>query len=152
MFKILLLATLFFSPLMAAEAPTKPRIVIEAPAESEPELQYNVKDKITNMLFSLGIIVTAVFGVTYALKKITRKRLDVINEKSSIKLLEKRTLAPKTHLYVIEAHNKTLLIGESPDGLVMLSELSPGFEEANPTQVPLSFTQVLKKKFEDLKA
>ncbi len=154
MFKILVLSSLFLSPLLAQEAPQKPRIVIEVPPtiENETDIQYNIKDKITNMLFSLGVIVVAVITVTYALKKITRKRLEAVNANSSIKVLEKRTLAPKTHLYVIEAHNKTLLIGESPEGLVTLSELSPGFEEAPVGQVPLSFTQVLKNKFENIKS
>lgn len=154
MFKTLLLTSLFLSPLLAQEASQKPRIIIEEahPIENGTDVQYNIKDKITNMLFSLGVIIVAVGALIYALKKLTRKRLESINAISSIKVLEKRTLTSKTHLYVIEAYNKTLLIGESPEGLVTLSELSPGLEDLPTGPAPLSFTQVLKKKFENIKS
>lgn len=153
MLKILTVSFLFLSPLLAEQAPLKPSVIIETPAplENQTDEQYNLKDKISSMLFSLGVIVVSVIAVTFILKRLGRKRLSAANSQSSIKVLEKRALNQKTFLYIVEAHNKTLLIGESPDGLTFLSELSPGHEEPLLEQAPLSFTQVLKRKFENLR-
>lgn len=139
---------------MAQETPIKPQIIIETPEviESPAEEQYKLKDKITSMLFSLGVIVVSIFVLTFIIKKLNRKRIDAANAGSAIKILERRAINPKTFLYVVEVHNKTLLIGESPDGLVTLGELSPGTEELPLQQAPLSFTQILKKKFDNLKS
>ena len=152
MTKALALLLLACSPLVA-DAPTKPKVVIEGVAveESVSAEQYNLQSKITSMLFSLGAIIVSVMIVTFVLKKLARKRLSAANVGSSIKIVEKRSLNPKTALYVVEAYNKTLLIGESAAGLVALGELDHLPEELSQEPAPLSFTQILKKKFEELK-
>lgn len=153
MTKALALLLLACAPLVAVETPVKPQVVIEGVTvqESDSEQQYNLQSKITSMLFSLGAVIVSVMIVTFVLKKLARKRLSAANSGSSIKIVEKRSLTPKTALYVVEAYNKTLLIGESPAGLVALGDLDHPPAEVSNEPAPLSFTQILKRKFKDLK-
>lgn len=137
---------------MADEAVPKPQIILEVPDVDPAPEEYNLQGKIYNMVFSLGALIVGVMVVTFVIKKLTQKRREAANAAGSIKILEKRAINPKTYLYVVEVHNKTMLIGESGAGLVSLGELTPEEVVASPDPAPLSFTHILKRKFEELKS
>ncbi len=65
------------------------------------------------MLFWLVVLVGFFFITIYMFKRLSRSRLDSINQHNIIKILEKRALSPKTVLYLVEYENKKILIGES---------------------------------------
>jgi len=75
-----------------------------------------------NMLFTLGLIVFALLALNWVLKRMTNSRMQQENTLSDIKILERRSLTPRTAIYVVEIKNKTIAIAESHNGLVKLSE------------------------------
>ena len=145
---------LFSLPLQADEPlPTPPKIVIEEPAkELVQEETFNVQDKVYRIVLTLGGLIFVIFLISFFFKKLARQRLDSANSSSGIKILERRALSPKTMLYIIRAYDKTILIGDASGELVTLAELTPENESPPPEEgAPLSFTEVLKKKFNEIK-
>ncbi|NGX41915.1 MAG: hypothetical protein K940chlam7_00189 [Chlamydiae bacterium] len=75
-----------------------------------------------NMLFYLvGIIAFIVFFM-WILKRMLTTRMQQVNETSSIKILERRSLTPKTTVYILTFFGKTVAITESTNGVTLLSE------------------------------
>jgi flagellar biogenesis protein FliO len=65
------------------------------------------------MFMSLGLIIALLLGTYYLLRKLIRIKLEKANADSSIRILEKRMLSPKTMLYLIELEGKQVLLAES---------------------------------------
>lgn len=82
------------------------------------------KGKFFNMLFILGLIIGFMILASFMLKKMMHSRVVQINEASLIKVLETRSLSPRTTLYVLEIQGKNLLVAESPTGTSLLTNLS----------------------------
>lgn len=76
------------------------------------------------MLFVLGFIVSLIFAIAWFMKKMVHTRLMQENASSSLKILDKRSLSPKSMLYIIEAEGKQIILGESVNGITKLSEKS----------------------------
>ncbi len=74
-----------------------------------------------NMLFSLGLIVALIFIASWFLKRMMNTRLQQINESSEIKIIDRRSITPKTIVYLLEVKGKGLVVGESTHGLSLLS-------------------------------
>jgi flagellar biogenesis protein FliO len=72
------------------------------------------------MLLMLGILISIVMFTSWFLKRMLHSRVEQINAASTIKVLEKRSLSQKTHLYLIEHEGKSLLIAETPTHVVPL--------------------------------
>lgn len=73
------------------------------------------------MLITLSIIVSMIFIMTWFLKKILNTRIQQLNTSSNIKILERRSLTPKTTIYLLEIEGKGFIVAESTNGLVSLS-------------------------------
>lgn len=65
------------------------------------------------MLISLVVLVALLFLSYWFLRRIIHNRLQKGGSQSSIHILEKRMISPKTMLYFIEVENKKILIAES---------------------------------------
>ncbi len=65
------------------------------------------------MLLVLGLMVLLMIITFAAFRKIMKSRVQFINNNKSIKILERRTLSPKSALYLIEVNNEKVLISES---------------------------------------
>jgi len=70
--------------------------------------------------------------------------------KGKIRVLDRCVLEPRRSLYLVEVHDKTLLIGCGEGGIRTLSEVAPGPAEATPGEVepktgPVRFIDVLRK-------
>lgn len=74
-----------------------------------------------NMLASLGLIIAFIFIVSWFLKKFLNTRLQQMNNTSAIKIIEKRSLTPKSAVYLLEINDKSLIIAESANGVTLLS-------------------------------
>jgi flagellar biogenesis protein FliO len=120
--------------LNAAEAP-KTEIAAQAEKEESLPLQFIEELKLAeekgdsrffqeflNMLFYLGIIVLFIFIFMWVLKRLMNVRVEQINQTSAIKILERRSLTPKTTVYVLEVLGKAIAIADSVDGVTFLSE------------------------------
>lgn len=109
-----------------------------------------------NMLVTLLFVLALVFASIWFLKRVMRSRLNQLNRSTGIKVLERRSLAPKSSLYLISILGKGVVIAESPAGIQLITELPVDLnveeallekQESLPTS---SFTSVLQKKMKQM--
>lgn len=77
-----------------------------------------------NMLTTLGLIVGALFFISWFLKRMVNTRIQQGNAASLIKIVEQRALSSRSSLYVVEVNNKQIVIGETAAGITLLGERS----------------------------
>ncbi|WP_201456824.1 FliO/MopB family protein [Chlamydia sp. 17-3921] len=86
----------------------------------------NMKIEIIKMLLSLTFLLV-VFGIgAWTFKKFVKSRGQGCSYSSIIKILDKRSLTPKTNIYLIQVANKILVIAENSEKTTLLSEFPPG--------------------------
>jgi len=92
------------------------------------------------LLAAVGIIVVIMMLV----KKIATKRLE---NRTTINLnvITKITLQPKTHLFVVRAANKLLVLGVTDNSINILTELEPDLEKTI-TDRPTDATDIILNK------
>ncbi len=88
-----------------------------------PQETHNFASEFTQMLSVLGMMIGALLLVAWVLKRIMNTRIQQINETSTIRILERRHLAPKSAIYLVEVEGKKIVIAESPAGIHPLTEL-----------------------------
>lgn len=115
----------FALPIMAETAELDPAIA--------PNEDHFMRD-FMNMLASLGLIIIVIFIASWLMKRLMSTRMQQMNETSEIKILERRTLTPKTAIYLIEIGGKGLAVAESTNGITLL------------TQLPTDFSKILENK------
>lgn len=76
----------------------------------------------SKMLFSLLIVVALLLASFWFLRRVFQNRMHKGNLASSIHILEKRALSPKTMLYLVKIEGKKILIAESQLEVKRLSE------------------------------
>jgi flagellar biogenesis protein FliO len=76
-----------------------------------------------HMLIVLGIIIVLLYVSAWMFRRMMTQRMQQMNVTSNIKIVEQRSLSPKSALYIVEVHGKTILISESHNGVKFLSEL-----------------------------
>jgi flagellar protein FliO/FliZ len=74
------------------------------------------------MLGVLGMILGGLLGISWYLKRLTGQRYEKANDESLIKVIDQRSLSPRTIIYLLEVEGKSLVVGETPHGLVRLKE------------------------------
>src|ERR1700759_2998027 len=97
---ILYFANLLLQMTTATEPPHDP-FPQEPPLES-PGTESNFIGEFFYMLLMLGLLISLVMFTSWFLKRMLNSRIEQVNASSSIKVLEKRSLSQKTHLYLIE--------------------------------------------------
>ena len=65
------------------------------------------------MLLTFGALIFLLFLSYWVIKRLIRVRLEKGSRVSSISVLERRMLSPKTMLYVVEHEGKKVLLAES---------------------------------------
>lgn len=83
--------------------------------------------------------VAVVIGVLFVLKRISKRFTQGGENSVNLKVLSKLSLAPKNHIYVVEADGQKLLLGVTEKSINMLSELTP------PAQKQSSFSHINKQ-------
>jgi flagellar biogenesis protein FliO len=75
-------------------------------------------------------------------------KLEQSNQISTIKVIERRSLSPKTSIYLIEIHEKTIALAESADGVALLTEFpfTLSQTEGEAQEVPSAFKKILDNK------
>jgi flagellar biosynthetic protein FliO len=89
-----------------------------------------------NMFASLGLIIIVIFIASWFMKRILNTRLQQMNATSEIKILERRSLTPKTAIYLVEIGGKGMALAESTNGITLLTQFSPDKD----------FSQILEEK------
>ncbi|MCB1114475.1 MAG: flagellar biosynthetic protein FliO [Chlamydiia bacterium] len=74
------------------------------------------------MLGVLGIMVAVLLGLSWYMRRLTGQRFEKVNDESLIKVIDRRSISQKTIIYLLEVEGKSLVVGETPQGLVRLSE------------------------------
>lgn len=92
------------------------------------------------MVMKMSWALAVVVGLILILYALARKKMGYTNAPTNgIKVLEMRPLMPKNTLALIEVQEKQILIGISPNGIQLLTELS---SEPTPQK---SFKDVLQE-------
>lgn len=104
-------------------------LALSDPLHDSPALQgmfpENMKMEMLKMLGSL-IIVLSLFGIgVWAFKKFLKSKGQNFGNQSTIKILDRRSINPKTCIYLIRVVNKVLVIAEANDHITLLSEFPP---------------------------
>lgn len=101
-------------------------LIVTAPLMADELQAYDFKREFFNMLGSL-LFVLAFIGITvFFLKRMMRSRLKVLNRSNGIKILERRSLGPKSSLYLVDILGKGVVISESPAGIRTVTEFPVG--------------------------
>lgn len=161
MFMILSLAILLGTPLVADDAPAEPSnpatTQFTPPEPGEPVFPLTIENPYQNnekfaieffkMLATLAFLISLIFIFAWFFKRLMNARVEQANALSSIKILERRNLSPKTLLYVLEVQDKKILIAESHNGVTHLADLpttSDGSSTSSPQ--PTSFSRLLERQ------
>lgn len=125
MVHLLLIPLLLFAPLAAEER----NGISEGPQLGADELlpkaaleERDLLSEFINMMTTLGLFVVALLFAVWLLKKVGQARLESAAAASNIKLVDKRTLTPRTTLYLIELYGQGILLAESNNGATLLSK------------------------------
>jgi flagellar biogenesis protein FliO len=104
---------------------------LELLVEKEDSGGSKFMDEMLNMFVVLGGIVAVMFAVSWVLKKLLKTKMQQMNQTSGIKILERRALNPKAHIYLLEIHGRGFIVGESPQGIYGIGEfaLTPAEQE-----------------------
>lgn len=73
----------------------------------------NYEGAFLKMFLTLGVLLVAIFGAIWLLKRLSNGRLLSRAGSRTIQILERQPLSPKTMLYLIEVEGKKTLIAES---------------------------------------
>jgi flagellar protein FliO/FliZ len=99
------------------------------------ELKINEKEdpnrffyEFMSMLTTLGLVIAGVFILSWFVKRMTNTRIQQANASSVIKIVERRSLSPKTTLYLLDVQGKNIAIAESSNGVTYLGN-TPAIEE-----------------------
>lgn len=126
-FLYLIISLSFLHSLSLAETPVlnqNENSIINTPSEEVyTEGDSRFFQEFVSMLFSLGIILGAIFFLMWILRKMMNTRMEQVNLTSPIKVLERRPLSPKTTIYILSIYGKAVTIADSHNGVTFLSDL-----------------------------
>lgn len=121
---ILLFACSWIEALDNPAATSHSEIVSVQPNYSEPQEQDRFLQEFLSMITTLGIIVAVILFISWFLKRLVNSRIQQVNTVSLIKIIDHRSLSPKSTIYLIEIYGKQLLVGETTHGIATLKEFS----------------------------
>lgn len=113
------------APLMAEEPKDLPPAVELPTALQDESRGDHFFTELLDMASTLGLILVGLLIVTWLLKRTVTARADKLNDTSAIKILERRSLAPRVAVYILDIFGTRLIVGETPSGLTRLGELPP---------------------------
>lgn len=130
-----------FSPPKDLKGPVFP--LEEFIKEPDPDTNRFLSEFVS-MMATLGLLIGLILIVAWFLKRMVNTRQEQANTTSIIKVIERRSLSPKSAVYLLEVEGKSLLIAESPNGITRLADYdTPEDEEA---KLPSAFGKLLENK------
>lgn len=92
-----------------------------------------------SMLTTLGIIVALVLIATWFLKKMVHSRIEQMNTTSIVKIIERRSLNPKTTIFLLDIKGQGVILADSANGVTRLGDFDINEKE---TEKP-SFKEIM---------
>ena len=84
---------------------------------------YNYASEFMNMIVVLIGVIALALGTVYLLKRMMKTRLQ-LSRTTSMRILERRSLGPKSALYLVDLLGKGVVISESISGIQVIKEFS----------------------------
>lgn len=113
---LILLATLTTAILWGQDALPDQELPIVVVEESNRFTKEFVK-----VMFAVCAMIGALLFLSWSSKKILNTQIEQANEKSGIKIVEKRSISTKTTVYQIEVEGRMVLLAESTNGVTLLN-------------------------------
>jgi flagellar biosynthetic protein FliO len=126
--KFLLAIFLVLSPMTLLAVEEEP----DAPLFTSPLKEYSYGHQVLNMLFALTFVVGLVIVAAWLFRKLGVGKMRFGNNANQIKIIERRPLAQKSVLYLLEVSGRRVVIADSPSGARLLLELEQEEEEKPP--------------------
>ena len=115
MSRLIICMTFFLAPLVAQDLPP--------PEIPQIELDNSrFMGEFVKMILVLGAMVFVLLGISWWVKRWNQRSFEKVNDTNIIKIIERRQIAPRVSVYLIEVEGHTILVGETPQGLTRLSE------------------------------
>jgi len=128
--KYSLIFALFFLALVGTgfAAETTPATSIPSTAGSEFVISPGDTDNqffsaFLNTMIMLAVVLILIFIASRFLKNLVNTKTQQANNASDIKIIEKRTLSPKSTLYLLNIKGKEIVIAESHTGISTIVEV-----------------------------
>nr|MBS4171517.1 Uncharacterized protein [Neochlamydia sp. AcF95]NGY95035.1 hypothetical protein [Neochlamydia sp. AcF84] len=122
---------------------THPTSKIEFPPQMDDNEGARFFHELVNMLTTLGLIVAVVLIASWIVKKLLRGKIHQLNASSLIKVIDYRSLSPKTAIYLLKIKGKEIILAESVNGVTHVG----GFESNELEEsLPLSFKEKIESK------
>lgn len=87
---------------------------------------YNYWSEFLKMIFALLLLLGVAALLLTVAKRVIQKKIKIGNKTNLIKIIERRSLSPRCHVYAVGILDRLLIVGESPSGIHTLAELPPG--------------------------
>lgn len=95
-----------------------------------------MNEPILQAFLSLSVVVGLLIAVMFIIKRLVKNR----NSKSNsldLQIISKASIMPKSHLFVVKAENKTLLVGATDHNISLIADLTndeqqSSFEQKKP--------------------
>jgi flagellar biosynthetic protein FliO len=97
--------------------------------------EFDFEHTLTKMMLLLAILVVLGLGALWLVK---RRGRPAGTSSTTMKILERRALSPKSALFLVDIGGKKLVVGDSPGGVSRIAELST-------SQQP-PFSEILREK------
>lgn len=74
------------------------------------------------MLLILSFMVIALLSLSWFVKRMSQRSFEKGNDENIVKVIERRALSPKSVIYVLDIEGRTVVVGETPNGITRLAE------------------------------
>lgn len=100
-----------------------------------------------HMLTVLGFIIGLILIVAWILKKMLNTRIQQVNTTSDIKILERRSLSPKTTIYILDIKGLSVAVAESQNGATLLGPIKNNNDgDEKNAEKASDFQQIMQSK------
>jgi flagellar biosynthetic protein FliO len=99
----------------------------------DSDLNFGIQ--LAKMAGGLALVMTALLGCVYGLKR-TGRWLKHPESEAWMRILAQQTLGMKHQLVLLKVKDQTLLLGISPQGINLLTQLEGGTGGSNPPEAP----------------
>lgn len=133
----------------AEDEPPLPDYLKEEPAET-PQ-QYDFWSEFISMLGTLAFVIFVILCVAWFLKRMLKTRMDMINQSSHMKIVEQRTLSPRSTLYLLDVFGTGMVVAENASGVFKIADLPAGTElpEVEAPTRRKSFTETFNQQLKE---
>jgi flagellar biogenesis protein FliO len=106
--------------------------------------EYDFWSEFTHMLSILAAIILFLLGAAWVMRRLLNVRMESINQNSHIRIIERRTMSPKSAIYLLEVGEQQMLVGESAAGLHPLGTLKENVDSQ--PEPGLSFAETMDRR------